>query len=98
MAEDTVLTLHESERYRIETPSRAGYSASQQEVTGLMPAEDLTLTVLYMPVAADPAESALSVPGNLFVPYVPAPDRLVTDVETPLNLGRVTINVGDGVE
>lgn len=98
MAEDTVLTLQESERYRIETPSRAGYSASQQEVTGLMPAEDLTLTVLYMPVAAGPAESALSVPGNLFVPYVPAPDRLVTDVETPLNLGRVTINVGDGVE
>ena len=36
--------------------------------------------------------------SNLFVPYVPTPTREVTDFEVPLNVGKVTINVGDGVE
>ena len=95
-AADYILNVKYGEPYSVISPVIGGYTANLETVTGIMPKRPVEVTVIYYenPGPSDDAEPEAGdeIPVIPFVPF------LISDYETPLGLGSLSLNVGETIE
>ena len=88
-ASDYTATVPYNQTYRVESPVIGGYVSSPSVVAGTMPARDVTRTVIYVT-----SEEGESVDEPIIFPLY----FLIDEYGTPLGLGNLNINLGEGIE
>ena len=102
----TLENLPVGENFRVDNPEIEGYVTLREFVSGTVGNSDIVITVIYVPTAPAPDEGEPSgegeePDGEEGTPTLPAPIyRLVDieDLETPLGLGGLNLNVGECIE
>ena len=84
---DHVETLNAGDPYNVASPRIAGYRYSSAFATGVMPARDHEVTIVYRPLGADETDEPDD-PGF----------ETIDLYDTPLGIGAVATNVGDCFE